>query len=196
MSCLETAWVIGHSRDPVPPARRSTPIRTADLRGPSRRGRGRLRHGSGLDDGGGLRCPVDLPAVDVLVTGGAGFIGSHYVRTLLSGGYPGYAGAAVTVLDKRTYSGNRENLAPVAGDPGLTFVEGDIVDRDLVEDLVRAHDVVVHFAAESHVDRSIAGAEPFVVTNVLGTQRLLDAARSAGIGRFLHVSTDEVYGSI
>ncbi len=132
----------------------------------------------------------------VLVTGGAGFIGSHYVRTLLSGGYPGYAGATVTVLDKLTYSGNRDNLAPVAGDPGLTLVEGDIVDRDLVEDLVRAHDVVVHFAAESHVDRSIAGAEPFVVTNVLGTQRLLDAARTAGIGRFLHVSTDEVYGSI
>ncbi len=132
----------------------------------------------------------------VLVTGGAGFIGSHYVRTLLSGGYPAYAGASVTVLDKLTYSGNRANLAPVAGSPGLTFVEGDIVDEKLVDDLMPSHDVVVHFAAESHVDRSIDSAAPFVTTNVQGTQRLLDAARAAGVGRFLHVSTDEVYGSI
>jgi dTDP-glucose 4,6-dehydratase len=134
--------------------------------------------------------------VKVLVTGGAGFIGSHYVRTLLGGGYPGHSGATVTVLDKLTYSGNRENLAPVAGHPGLTFVEADIVDKDAVADVMRGQDVVVHFAAESHVDRSIDGAEPFVVTNVLGTQRLLDAALAAGVGRFLHVSTDEVYGSI
>jgi dTDP-glucose 4,6-dehydratase len=134
--------------------------------------------------------------VKVLVTGGAGFIGSQYVRTLLGGGYPGYAGATVTVLDKLTYSGNRENLAPVASHPGLTFVEGDIVDRDTVAEVMKGHDVVVHFAAESHVDRSIDGAEPFVVTNVLGTQRLLDEALRAGVTRFLHVSTDEVYGSI
>jgi dTDP-glucose 4,6-dehydratase len=134
--------------------------------------------------------------VRILVTGGAGFIGSHYVRTLLSGGYPGYAGAAVTVLDKLTYSGNRDNLAPVAADPALTFVEGDICDAGLVGELMPGHDAVVHFAAESHVDRSILGAGPFVTTNVLGTQVLLDAARSAGVGRFLHVSTDEVYGSI
>ncbi|MEV6927964.1 dTDP-glucose 4,6-dehydratase [Dactylosporangium sp. NPDC051485] len=132
----------------------------------------------------------------ILVTGGAGFIGSHYVRTLLSGGYPAYAGAAVTVLDKLTYSGNRENLAPVDGDPALTFVEGDICDAGLVGELMPGHDAVVHFAAESHVDRSILGAGPFVTTNVLGTQVLLDAARAAGVGRFLHVSTDEVYGSI
>ncbi|GAA4252453.1 dTDP-glucose 4,6-dehydratase [Dactylosporangium darangshiense] len=132
----------------------------------------------------------------ILVTGGAGFIGSHYVRTLLSGGYPAYAGAAVTVLDKLTYSGNRANLAPVAGDPALTFVEGDICDAALVGELMPGHDAVVHFAAESHVDRSILGAGPFVTTNVLGTQVLLDAARAAGVGRFLHVSTDEVYGSI
>ncbi|GAA3289131.1 dTDP-glucose 4,6-dehydratase [Dactylosporangium vinaceum] len=132
----------------------------------------------------------------ILVTGGAGFIGSHYVRTLLSGGYPAYAGAAVTVLDKLTYSGNRANLAPVAGDAGLTFVEGDICDAALVGELMPGHDAVVHFAAESHVDRSILGAGPFVTTNVLGTQVLLDAARAAGVGRFLHVSTDEVYGSI
>lgn len=132
----------------------------------------------------------------ILVTGGAGFIGSHYVRTLLTGGYPAYTGAAVTVLDKLTYSGNRENLAPVAADPALTFVEGDICDAGLVGELMPGHDAVVHFAAESHVDRSILGAGPFVTTNVLGTQVLLDAARAAGVGRFLHVSTDEVYGSI
>jgi dTDP-glucose 4,6-dehydratase len=129
--------------------------------------------------------------VKVLVTGGAGFIGSQYVRTLLQD-----PAAVVTVLDKLTYSGNRENLAPVAGHPGLTFVEGDIVDRDTVAEVMKGHDAVVHFAAESHVDRSIDGAEPFVVTNVLGTQRLLDEALRAGVGRFLHVSTDEVYGSI
>jgi dTDP-glucose 4,6-dehydratase len=129
--------------------------------------------------------------VKVLVTGGAGFIGSQYVRMLL-----GSPGASVTVLDKLTYSGNRENLAPVASHPGLTFVEGDIVDKDTVAGVMKGHDAVVHFAAESHVDRSIDGAEPFVVTNVLGTQRLLDEALRAGVGRFLHVSTDEVYGSI
>jgi dTDP-glucose 4,6-dehydratase len=134
--------------------------------------------------------------VRILVTGGAGFIGSHYVRTLLSGGYPAYAGAAVTVLDKLTYSGNRANLAPVEHDSALTFVEGDICDTALVTGLMPGHDAVVHFAAESHVDRSILGAGPFVTTNVLGTQVLLDAARAAGVGRFLHVSTDEVYGSI
>ncbi|GAB3851933.1 dTDP-glucose 4,6-dehydratase [Dactylosporangium cerinum] len=130
----------------------------------------------------------------ILVTGGAGFIGSHYVRTLLGGGYPAYAGAAVTVLDKLTYSGNRDNLASVSD--AVNFVEGDICDTDLVEQLMPGHDAVVHFAAESHVDRSILGAGPFVTTNVIGTQVLLDAARRAGVGRFLHVSTDEVYGSI
>jgi dTDP-glucose 4,6-dehydratase len=134
--------------------------------------------------------------VRILVTGGAGFIGSHYVRSLLSGGYPAYAGAQVTVLDKLTYSGNRENLAPVADDSALTFVTGDICDEELVDGLMPGHDAVVHFAAESHVDRSILGARPFVVTNVMGTQTLLDAAHRAGVGRFLHVSTDEVYGSI
>jgi dTDP-glucose 4,6-dehydratase len=134
--------------------------------------------------------------VRILITGGAGFIGSHYVRTLLSGGYPAYAGAQVTVLDKLTYSGNRDNLAPVADHPALTFVEGDICDAALVAELMPGHDAVVHFAAESHVDRSIQGAGPFVRTNVVGTQVLLDAALRDGVGRFLHVSTDEVYGSI
>ncbi|NJC68810.1 dTDP-glucose 4,6-dehydratase [Planosporangium thailandense] len=132
----------------------------------------------------------------LLVTGGAGFIGSHFVRTLLAGEREGLAGSSVTVLDKLTYSGNRANLQPVAEHPGLTFVEGDICDETLVDQVVPGHDAIVHFAAESHVDRSITGSKPFVVTNVLGTQTLLDAAVRHGTGRFLHVSTDEVYGSI
>jgi dTDP-glucose 4,6-dehydratase len=132
--------------------------------------------------------------VRILVTGGAGFIGSGYVRALLADRYPGAAGASVTVLDLLTYSGNRANLPEVHA--RLTFVHGDIGDAGLVRELLPGHDAVVHFAAESHVDRSIAGAVPFVTTNVLGTQVLLDAARAAGVGRFVHVSTDEVYGSI
>jgi dTDP-glucose 4,6-dehydratase len=134
--------------------------------------------------------------VRILVTGGAGFIGSHYVRTWLTDGYGTDPVRAITVLDKLTYSGNRANLDPVAADPRLRFVVGDICDADLVDRLIPGHDAVVHFAAESHVDRSINGAAPFVVTNVLGTQTLLDAALRHGIGRFVHVSTDEVYGSI
>jgi dTDP-glucose 4,6-dehydratase len=132
--------------------------------------------------------------VRVVVTGGAGFVGSSYVRALLQDRYPGAAGAEVTVLDLLTYAGNRANLPE--SDPRLTFVRGDIGDPDVVRDLLPGHDALVHFAAESHVDRSIADAVPFVTTNVLGTQVLLDAARAAGIGRFVHVSTDEVYGSI
>jgi len=132
----------------------------------------------------------------VLVTGGAGFIGSHYVRTLLSGGYPALAGASVTVLDKLTYSGNLRNLDPVADSPGLRFVQGDICDDRLIDELLPGHDAIVHFAAETHVDRSIHGGATFVTTNVLGTQVLLDAAVRHGIGTFVHVSTDEVYGSI
>ncbi|GGN33439.1 dTDP-glucose 4,6-dehydratase [Actinoplanes campanulatus] len=108
--------------------------------------------------------------------------------------YPGMAGASVTVLDLLSYSGNRDNL-PLS-DSRLRFIEGDISDSDLLQDLLPGHDAIVHFAAESHVDRSISGALPFVTTNVLGTQVLLDAARAAGVGRFVHVSTDEVYGSI
>jgi dTDP-glucose 4,6-dehydratase len=130
----------------------------------------------------------------ILVTGAAGFIGSHYVRSLLSEG----SGELdhVTVLDKLTYSGTEASLAPVADDPRLTFVRGDICDTDTVDQLMAGQDAVVHFAAESHVDRSIHGAAPFVLTNVLGTQTLLDAALRHSVGRFLHVSTDEVYGSI
>jgi dTDP-glucose 4,6-dehydratase len=134
--------------------------------------------------------------VRVLVTGGAGFIGSHYVRSLLGGVYPGFAGARVVVLDKLTYAGNVANLEPVAGSAGFELVVGDILDAALVADLMVGTDVVVHFAAESHVDRSITGAADFVMTNVVGTQTLLEGARQAGVGRFVHVSTDEVYGSV
>jgi dTDP-glucose 4,6-dehydratase len=132
----------------------------------------------------------------ILVTGGAGFIGSHYVRQLLGGAYPAFADADVIVLDKLTYAGNEANLAPVADDPRLKFVRGDICDRELVSGLMTGADVVVHFAAETHVDRSITGSDAFVVTNVVGTNVLLQAALDAGVGKFVHVSTDEVYGSI
>ncbi|WP_159942004.1 MULTISPECIES: dTDP-glucose 4,6-dehydratase [unclassified Nocardiopsis] len=133
----------------------------------------------------------------MLVTGAAGFIGSNYVRRLLgSRSLPGGRPRRITVLDKLTYAGNRENLAPVEHDPDLTFVRGETTDTALVGDLVAAHDVVVHFAAESHVDRSILAAQDFVVSNVLGTQTVLDACRLHGVGPFVHVSTDEVYGSV
>ncbi|MFF0149009.1 dTDP-glucose 4,6-dehydratase [Amycolatopsis sulphurea] len=132
----------------------------------------------------------------VLVTGGAGFIGSHYVRQVLSGAYPTLGDAEVVVLDKLTYAGNEANLAPVADSPRLRFVRGDICDTAVVTEQMRGVDLVVHFAAESHVDRSILGSADFVLTNVLGTQTLLQAALEAGVGKFVHVSTDEVYGSI
>jgi dTDP-glucose 4,6-dehydratase len=130
----------------------------------------------------------------LLVTGGAGFIGSHYVRTLLSGGYPGYEDAEVTVLDKLTYAGNPANLDPVSG--RFTFVHGDIADARLLAEVLPGHDAVLNFAAETHVDRSIAGAAEFVTANVTGVQVLLDACRNASVGKVVHVSTDEVYGSI
>src|SRR5687767_3657619 len=100
----------------------------------------------------------------LLVTGGAGFIGSHYVRMVLGEGLAD----EVTVLDKLTYAGNLENLAPIADHAGYRFVQGDIVDTDLLDEVVPGHDAVLNFAAETHVDRSISGAADFVVTNVLG----------------------------
>ena len=132
----------------------------------------------------------------LLVTGGAGFIGSHFVRQALRGAWGGSEPDSVVVLDKLTYAGNLANLAPVSEDPRLTFVEGDILDRALVQELVADVDAIVHFAAESHVDRSILGAADFVMTNVVGTQTLLDVALHHGVDKFVHVSTDEVYGSI
>ena len=134
--------------------------------------------------------------MSLLVTGACGFIGSNYVRRALSGAYPGLDGVDVVVLDKLTYAGNLANLDPVADSPRLRVVEGDILDAELVDTLVAEADEIVHFAAESHVDRSILGAADFVMTNVVGTQTLLDAALRHGIHTFVHVSTDEVYGSI
>ncbi|MFT4009926.1 MAG: dTDP-glucose 4,6-dehydratase [Nocardioidaceae bacterium] len=131
-----------------------------------------------------------------LVTGGAGFIGSHYVRSVLGDAWGLTAPTQVTVLDKLTYAGNLANLDPVIADERLRFVEGDILDRVQVDALMAEADVVVHFAAESHVDRSILGAADFVMTNVVGTQTLLDSALRHGVTKFVHVSTDEVYGSI
>jgi dTDP-glucose 4,6-dehydratase len=134
--------------------------------------------------------------VRILVTGGAGFIGSSYVRSMVNGRYPAFADAEVVVLDLLTYAGTLTNLAPVLDSPRLRFTQGDIRDVRLVGELMAGVDVVVHFAAESHVDRSIDGAGEFVSTNVVGTQVLLQAALAAGAERFVHVSTDEVYGSI
>ncbi|WP_257455758.1 dTDP-glucose 4,6-dehydratase [Archangium lipolyticum] len=133
--------------------------------------------------------------MNVLVTGGCGFIGSNLVRYLRRV-RPEWK---VVNLDKLTYAGNLENLIDLESDKGHVFVRGDILDREFVERLMREHsiDAVMHLAAESHVDRSILGPEVFVQTNVLGTQRLLEAARQHGtIKRFLMVSTDEVYGSL
>jgi dTDP-glucose 4,6-dehydratase len=131
----------------------------------------------------------------ILVAGGAGFIGSHYVRTLISGGYPGFTDARVTVLDKLTYAGNLANLRAVASHPRFAFIRADICDAALVGAVARDHDIVINFAAETHVDRSIAGASDFVAANVAGVQVLLQACLDAGIRRVVQVSTDEVYGS-
>ncbi len=132
----------------------------------------------------------------ILVTGGAGFIGSHYVRSVLGRAWGMTPPEAVIVVDKLTYAGNLANLTDVTGDPRLEFIEGDILDRRLVDGVMSRCDAVVHFAAESHVDRSILGAGDFVMTNVVGTQTLLDSALEHDVARFVHVSTDEVYGSI
>ncbi len=130
----------------------------------------------------------------ILVTGGMGFIGSNFIRHLLTV----HPAVRVVNLDKLTYAGNPRNLADCAGDARHVFVRGDICDEAVVEEALKAHGVetIVHFAAETHVDRSILGADDFIRTNVQGTRVLLEAARKAGNRCFLHVSTDEVYGSL
>lgn len=127
------------------------------------------------------------------VTGGAGFIGSNYVEHLFRN-VKGVTG--VTIYDKFTYAANPKNCQEFVGDPRLTVIKGDICDSNLLEKSMSGHDFVVHFAAESHVDRSIDDASAFVETNVLGTYRVLEASRKVGIKTVIHVSTDEVYGSL
>ncbi len=132
--------------------------------------------------------------MNYLVTGGAGFIGSNYVRMLLSDQLGPVT--SVKVLDKLTYAGSLANLKQISDDPRLTFIEGDICDELMVNSCVEKGDTIVHFAAESHVDRSITGPSEFIKTNILGTQVLLSMALEKGVNLFLHVSTDEVYGSV
>jgi len=127
----------------------------------------------------------------LFVTGGAGFIGSNYVRRALA-----TSDDEVTVYDALTYAGNLANLRDVEGDPRYRFVKGDITDRPAVEEAMTGHDAVVHFAAESHVDRSIVSPDEFVHTNCDGTNVIMDVARRVEVSRVLHISTDEVYGSI
>lgn len=130
--------------------------------------------------------------MNILVTGGAGFIGSNFIRLWMKNN----PDDKITNLDSLTYAGNLENLKEVENNPDYKFVKGDICDKDLVERTVKGMDLIVHFAAESHVDRSILGSAEFVRTNVLGTMTLLDAAKNNGNIRFHHVSTDEVFGSL
>lgn len=132
--------------------------------------------------------------MNILVTGAAGFIGSNFVRMLIGRGEQ----AKLIALDKLTYAGNLANLQDLMKDPRLTFVRGDICDEQLIAKLFKEHAIthVVHFAAESHVDRSILSSGPFIQTNVVGTQVLLDAAKANSVERYLQVSTDEVYGTL
>ena len=128
----------------------------------------------------------------LLVTGGAGFIGSCFVRHILKK-HPDYK---IINLDALTYAGNLDNLKDIEANPNYTFVHGNICDKKLVKDLIRESDIVVNFAAESHVDRSISSPEIFIETNVKGTLNLLEASKELGVERYLQVSTDEVYGSL
>jgi dTDP-glucose 4,6-dehydratase len=131
--------------------------------------------------------------MEILVTGGAGFIGSNFIRYYLAR----HPADAIINLDKLTYAGNLDNLRDVESSANYRFVRGDIADAELLDDLMDLGiDAVVHFAAETHVDRSISDATDFIRTNVLGTHTLVEAARRKGVSRFLHVSTDEVYGSL
>ena len=141
----------------------------------------------------GSRTPGLRPVspCSILVTGGAGFIGSNYVRYVLAN-----TDDEVTVYDALTYAGNLATLRDVEDDPRYRFVKGDICDPGTLEEAMAGHDAVVHFAAETHVDRSIAGPDDFVRTNCFGTNVVMDAARRLGVGRVVHISTDEVYGSV
>jgi len=129
----------------------------------------------------------------LLITGGAGFIGSNYIRRIIDGSLKGVD--SIIVLDKLTYAGTLTNLASLPSN-SLEFIEGDICNQELVDQLVSRSDAVINFAAESHVDRSILGSRVFFQTNVLGVQTLLDSARKNEVETFVQVSTDEVYGSI
>ena len=129
----------------------------------------------------------------VLVTGGAGFIGSNFVRRVVDSSLSGISD--LTVLDKLTYAGTRTNLDMLPTE-SFKFIEGDVCNKDLVSKLVRGHDAIINFAAESHVDRSISGSRDFILTNVLGTQTLLQSAIEEEIAAFIQISTDEVYGTI
>jgi dTDP-glucose 4,6-dehydratase len=126
----------------------------------------------------------------ILITGAAGFIGSNFVRLLLRSGEYDY----IRILDALTYAGNLDNLAGCLDDPRIKFIQGDIANSEAARRAMRGCNAVVHFAAETHVDRSLSSADPFLHTNVLGTYVLLETARESGIGKFLHISTDEVYG--
>ena len=128
----------------------------------------------------------------LLVTGGCGFIGSNFIRYML-GKYPHYQ---IINLDKLTYAGNPTNLKDLENNPNYSFVKGDICDPIVVNEVMNKMDWVIHFAAESHVDRSIEDGSVFVRTNVLGTNTLLQKALANNIKKFVHISTDEVYGSI
>lgn len=128
----------------------------------------------------------------LLVTGGAGFIGSNFIHYWISS----HSNDSIINLDKLTYAGNLENLQRILNNQNYAFIKGDITDVKLVDSIVKDVEVIVHFAAESHVDRSISGPDVFIMTNVIGTQVLLDAAIKNKIKRFHHVSTDEVFGSL
>ncbi|HEY5123686.1 MAG TPA: dTDP-glucose 4,6-dehydratase [Ignavibacteria bacterium] len=130
---------------------------------------------------------------NIIVTGGAGFIGSNFVKYILEN-----YNYKIFNFDKLTYAGNLENLSDIENHPDYKFIKGDICDKEFVESTIKKYkiDTIVNFAAESHVDRSILGSREFIITNVLGTQVLLDAVKNFGLEKYLQVSTDEVYGSL
>ena len=128
----------------------------------------------------------------ILITGGAGFIGSNFVKHITNK-YPEHK---IINLDKLTYCGNLDNLTELKNNPNHTFIQGDICDKELVESLVAQVDTIVHFAAETQVDRSITDSCSYIQTDVVGTHTLLEAARKNDIKKFVHISTDEVYGQI